>query len=151
MLCGIMKMLGGNYDYCTPIIDKLKDLISKVKSGAMDPIGALKEIRTKLGEIFNKFKSLAPVAAVLNGLGELGSKSKELFAGPIPSEIPSEIPIVPLTDIVVGGKYTVDQIKESLKGSSAGVAFGNMLSDKDWDKDYKPNKDDLTFLNEFLV
>jgi hypothetical protein len=79
VLCGIMKMMGNDYDYCAPVIKKVTDVMSGLKNSAMHPTDALSAVQKQMGELYDQFKKLAPVQKLgdLGGmLGKLGGMFK---------------------------------------------------------------------------
>jgi hypothetical protein len=88
LLCAILKMIGAPYD-CETIITKIKDIFNSVKNGTMDPMEALSKLRSNMANLWNKFKVLGPVVALIAGTKNIGRKGKDkyndLFSKPIPA------------------------------------------------------------------
>jgi hypothetical protein len=139
VLCGIMKLLGGNYDYCTPITDKLKAIMEGVKAGTMNPMTALTDIREKLRELFEKFSQLAPVVTALGLGGKLKDRAMNLFnkhTAPVSPSAPS--------DLLTSGSHTVGEIRKQLNPAAL-FAFNKIVIEKKWDNNNIPTPTELVF------
>jgi hypothetical protein len=149
-LCGLMKMLGGNFDYCTPITDGIKKLISDLRSGALSPIDAIKNVRNKMGELFKGFKELGPVKTALEKLsglkgklggklGGLGSKLGDLFKEkpeeakepPAPAKESTKVPPPPLIKVPM-------EVKKEPIHVGSNMTFGEL--EKEINKRYEENE-----------
>jgi hypothetical protein len=86
----------------------------------MDPYKALGEVRAKLAELWDKFKGLAPVVAVLGLLsqakGKLGGmtgKMQNLFKTEIPPV--DEKPKLTRAKLSVGHEIPISELKQKIK------------------------------------